>query len=344
MSAIGERLTIVRKDLGMSQVAFAKALHISRSQLGNLETGKRTLNEQTLHILSTDFNINQSWLLTGDGEMYNRAVADYIDLADSAHGIRPADPSGNDKAELFQLAAMFLHHFKNISYSCEGVEEMLSFFSYPSFCDQLGYILSIYSDAQNDPANALVTLKLFVTLFERTFDLSRESKRLKVCGKERSDAFDSDPLTKYAEDYYSELIQNQFVNSEKVERSVSGLAAAGSPLLAKCDDEMTVAVPPKYLDPDHYFIVQAKGDSMEPQIMDGDYVVIERHADPAPKEIALVRLEDARLNEGYTIKRFSKTADSVELFSINPAYRPMVYPLSALRSAERVVHIIHSDF
>jgi len=219
---------------------------------------------------------------------------------------------------------------------------MLTFLSYPSFADQLGYILSIYSDAQNDPGNSLVTLKLFNVLFEKTFDLTRESKRLKFCGEERVKSFEEDHLTQYAEDYYREILQPVLDDIPECKRSVSGIAAAGAPLYDEGDAEETVAVPPKYLDRDRYFIVKAKGDSMEPMIMDGDYVVVERCTPPSPRQIALVRVEDNSLEEGYTIKRYVQTSDEIELLSINQAYDPMVYPLSALRSAERVVHIIRS--
>lgn len=342
MSTLSERLVKIRKDLNMNQVSFAKLLHISRSQLGNLETGKRDLNEQTLHILCVECNVNEEWMLTGKGDPYNQAVIDSIELAESARGVKPADVHGNDKLELFQLAAMLLHQFKQVSYSCESVEEMLTFLSYPSFADQLGYILSIYSDAQNDPANSLVTLKLFNVLFEKTFDLSREVKRLRISGTERVKDFEADPLTRYAEDYYREIMQDMLDKPQETSRTVSGLAAAGVPLYDEGDAEETVSVPPRYLDRDRYFIIKAKGDSMEPRIMDGDYVVVERNADPAPKEIALVRVADETLEEGYTIKRYNRTSDKIELLSINPAYDPMVYPLSALRSAERVVHIIRS--
>lgn len=342
MSSIAERLVKVRKDLNLNQVAFAKLLHISRSQLGNLETGKRDLNDQTLHILCTECNVSEKWLLTGAGDPYNQAVIDSIDLAESARGINPVDLSGERKVELFQLAAMLLHQFKRVSYSCESVEELLTFFSYPSFADQLGYILSIYSDAQNDPGSSLMTLKLFNALFEKTFDLTREIKRLKLCGKERAKDFEADPLTEYAEDYYRATMQDLLEDAPETARSVSGLAAAGAPLYDEGDAEETVSVPPKYLDRDRYFIIKAKGDSMEPRIIDGDYVVVERNADPSPREIALVRVEDEALEEGYVIKRYTQSLDEIELFSINPAYDPLVYPRSALRSAERVVHIIHA--
>lgn len=342
MSSIRERLVQIRKEKQMNQVSFAQLLHISRSQLGNLETGKREINEQTLHILCTELNVNEKWLLTGEGKPYNQAVIDSIELSDSARGLHPSDPNGDKKSDMFQYAAMLLHQFKQVSYSCENIEEFLSFFSYPTFADQIGYILSVYSDALNDPAHSLLTLKLFNSLFEKTFDLSNESKKLKLCGKERTDAFEKDELTEYAEGYFREILDDVFIDAES-SCSISGLAAGGTPLFDEGDSEETVAVPPKYLDRDRYFIIKVKGDSMEPRIMDGDYVVVERNAKPAPGEISLVRVVDSSLDEGYVIKRYTPTSSGVDLHSYNSAYPTMHYSLSALRSAERVVHIIHRN-
>lgn len=342
MSSVGERLVRIRKEKKMNQVSFAQLLHISRSQLGNLETGKREINEQTLHILCSEFNVNEKWLLTGEGKPYNQAVIDSIELSDSARGLHPTDPDGDKKSDMFQYASMLLHQFKKISYSCENIEEFLSFFSYPTFADQIGYILSVYSDALHDPVHSLLTLKLFNSLFEKTFDLANESKRLKLCGKKRSETFEKDDLTDYAEGYYREILDDVFDISEPT-RPISGLAAGGTPLFDEGDSEETVAVPQKYLDRDHYFIIKVKGDSMEPRIMDGDYVVVERNAKPAPGEVSLVRVVDSSFDEGYVIKRYSPTDTGVDLRSFNPSYPTMHYSLSDLRSAERIVHVIHRN-
>ena len=344
MSTFKERVRLIRTNAKLSQKDFAAAIGVSRGYVSRLETEDLAVQDRIYKLLCSEFNVNDRWLRTGDGEMYNRALLDSFEIAESARGINPADPHGDDKLELFQLAATLLHQFKRVSYSCESVEELLTFFSYPSFADQLGYILSIYSDAQNDPGSSLMKLKLFNTLFEKTFDLARESKRLKLSGQERAKAFDEDHLTQYSENYYREIIQpTSERDSQDCTRSISGIAAAGLPLFDEGDAEETVAVPPKYLDRDRYFIVKAKGDSMEPQIMNGDYVVVERNAKPLPKEIALIRLEDISLAEGYVIKRYTQSADQIKLLSINPAYDPLVYPLSSLRSAERIVHIIRSS-
>lgn len=121
---------------------------------------------------------------------------------------------------------------------------------------------------------------------------------------------------------------------------VSGLAAAGAPLYAESDGSESISVPQHYCN-DRFFIVQAEGDSMEPDIMDGDFVVVQRNARPSNGEVALVKVDGTAIEE-YTIKVFYDHGSKVELRSRNnEVYAPMLYPMKHVISAEKVVHIIH---
>lgn len=119
---------------------------------------------------------------------------------------------------------------------------------------------------------------------------------------------------------------------------VAGQAAAGQPLYSELSDEESVPVPPKY-GSDRYFIVQAKGHSMEPALPNGGYVVVQRDAQPENGELALVQVSGWAGGE-YAIKLFFRRDGEVELRSYNPAYPPMFFPVERILSAQRVAHII----
>lgn len=118
---------------------------------------------------------------------------------------------------------------------------------------------------------------------------------------------------------------------------VQGASAAGLPLY---DDsvEKTVVLPAKY-DDGRFFLVLARGDSMEPKIHDGDYVVVQKDVVPDPGGIGLVRVGGDGVDE-YTIKRVQQRGSSIILTSINKAYDPLIYPVSDVHSIEMVVDII----
>ena len=110
--------------------------------------------------------------------------------------------------------------------------------------------------------------------------------------------------------------------------------------LADADD--IVAIPIQYVDGERFFIVEAKGDSMEPEIMNGDYVVA-HNVEPAQGSLALVSIEGASWDYEYATKLVYFCNDEIELHSYNEKYDTMTYPLSAVRSAEKIVYVIHKS-
>lgn len=124
--------------------------------------------------------------------------------------------------------------------------------------------------------------------------------------------------------------------------SVSGLAVADSPLYEESDGEELISIPAKYLardlDQNHYFVVRVRRDSMEPDIPEGSHVVVERNIMPAQGDLALISLDDPE----YIIRIVHFHSDEIELVSYNESYPATCYPLSAVRSIERIVRVIPS--
>lgn len=122
---------------------------------------------------------------------------------------------------------------------------------------------------------------------------------------------------------------------------VRGEAAAGLPIYSPADwNDDRIVVPEKYADPDRFFPIRARGDSMEPRIHSGDAVIVQKDVPPENGEVALVRLAGLADDE-YTIKRVYLSNGVMTLRSYNPAYPPMIYDADEVRSCERVVHILH---
>lgn len=125
---------------------------------------------------------------------------------------------------------------------------------------------------------------------------------------------------------------------------IEGYAAAGSPLFDPNADEKTVSVQEKYtakdMDGNRFFVVVARGDSMEPEIPDGTPVVVQRGLKPLSGEVALVALDNATDEPEYAIKMVRYLPDKIELSSYNEAHTPYTRPLSEVISIEKVVHIL----
>ena len=68
---MNERIKELRKHLGLTLEAFGKRLGVTRSAIGHLERGERTLTDQMFLSICREFNVNENWLRTGDGEMFS---------------------------------------------------------------------------------------------------------------------------------------------------------------------------------------------------------------------------------------------------------------------------------
>lgn len=76
MSTINERLKQIREYTGLSQKEFSERIHIGSSTLAMLETGDRKIKDLHISLICTEFNINEHWFRTGEGEMLVQQTRD----------------------------------------------------------------------------------------------------------------------------------------------------------------------------------------------------------------------------------------------------------------------------
>ncbi|MDR1836813.1 MAG: helix-turn-helix transcriptional regulator [Treponema sp.] len=74
--SISARIKVVRKALGLSQRAFCKGIFLSHSFYAQIESGTRKPNERIYELISTKYNVNKDWLITGKGEMFSGPAPD----------------------------------------------------------------------------------------------------------------------------------------------------------------------------------------------------------------------------------------------------------------------------
>lgn len=65
-----DRIKQIRKDANLTQEEFSKTIHISRSNLGNIESGKINLTDRVVNDICDAFRVNPIWLRTGNGNPY----------------------------------------------------------------------------------------------------------------------------------------------------------------------------------------------------------------------------------------------------------------------------------
>jgi transcriptional regulator with XRE-family HTH domain len=69
--SINERIREVRNATGLSQAKFSTRMAISSSYLADIELNNKPATERIIRLLSTEFNVDDNWLRTGEGTMFN---------------------------------------------------------------------------------------------------------------------------------------------------------------------------------------------------------------------------------------------------------------------------------
>lgn len=71
-----DRIKKIRKEANLTQEAFAQRLGIKRNTVATYETTSKLPMDSIITSICREFNINEKWLRTGQGEMYSYADAD----------------------------------------------------------------------------------------------------------------------------------------------------------------------------------------------------------------------------------------------------------------------------
>lgn len=130
----------------------------------------------------------------------------------------------------------------------------------------------------------------------------------------------------YLEEDEQSLIKEDYENKYIIKNNTSnikyipnlGLTSAGEPLLLPDDYTTSDLIPmPESTKAD--FALTVKGNSMEPDILNGSTIYIKQKPSVENGSIAIVALDDT-----VTCKKFYKINDNIELRSINPNYDPII--------------------
>lgn len=70
------RIAAVIAHSGLSKTAFAQRLGLSQSYVSNVALGTKTPSDRTIADICREFNVNETWLRTGEGEMFRLPDAD----------------------------------------------------------------------------------------------------------------------------------------------------------------------------------------------------------------------------------------------------------------------------
>lgn len=76
---MNERIKELRDALGITLEEFGSRLGVTRTAISRLERGNRGVTDQMAISICREFGVNEQWLRTGEGEMFEQTRASVLD-------------------------------------------------------------------------------------------------------------------------------------------------------------------------------------------------------------------------------------------------------------------------
>lgn len=88
---IGERIKVIRDEIGLTQSDFASKIGIGQAALSALEKGIRSVTDRNIDLICREYSVNPIWIRTGEGEMFVQSDAGLFDRFIEENGLDTLD-------------------------------------------------------------------------------------------------------------------------------------------------------------------------------------------------------------------------------------------------------------
>lgn len=119
MNDINNRLKFLRNHKKLSQDSFGDALGITGASISRYEAGNREISDSLIKLVCQTFNISESWLRTGEGEMEVKPPEDLVDRLAREYNL------GVGGVALLRAAARVINEFPE-DVALRMIEEIIS--------------------------------------------------------------------------------------------------------------------------------------------------------------------------------------------------------------------------
>ena len=96
MSKVNERIKKLRKSLGLTQQEFSDRIKVKRNTVATYEMGRSMPSDAAISLICREFNVNETWLRTGEGDMFKPVNRDQ-EIADFMADILKGEPDFRTK-------------------------------------------------------------------------------------------------------------------------------------------------------------------------------------------------------------------------------------------------------
>lgn len=100
-----DRIKKIRKELDLTQQKFADKLGVQRNTIAMYEMGRTLPSDAIMRSICREFNVNEDWLRTGQGEMFIKQTRDE-QIASFIGSIQSSEDDSFKKRFISMLSAL----------------------------------------------------------------------------------------------------------------------------------------------------------------------------------------------------------------------------------------------
>ena len=100
-----DRIKKIRKELDLTQQKFADKLGVQRNTIAMYEMGRTLTSDAIMRSICREFNVNEDWLRTGQGEMFIKQTRDE-QIASFVGSIQSSEDDSFKKRFISMLSAL----------------------------------------------------------------------------------------------------------------------------------------------------------------------------------------------------------------------------------------------
>ena len=87
---MNQRIRDLRRALHLSQKMFAQQIGLKQNAVSYMEKPGATVTEQNIRAICAQFGVQERWLRTGEGEMFQQGEREQRELLEIFGGLAPA--------------------------------------------------------------------------------------------------------------------------------------------------------------------------------------------------------------------------------------------------------------
>ena len=117
-----DRIKQLRKELKLTQQGFADRIGVKQNTVATYEIGRNPPNDTVINLICREFDVNENWLRTGEGEMFRKLTRDE-QIADFVADVLRDEPDSFRKRFISMLSSLNEDQWKMLEVFADGLSK-----------------------------------------------------------------------------------------------------------------------------------------------------------------------------------------------------------------------------